>query len=235
MNRMLTTAWLGTVDYERALRLQDALAVARQSEAVGDLLLLLEHPHVYTLGRGASERYLTAPPPGVPVYRVSRGGQVTYHGPGQLIGYPVLKLEGPARDVHAYLRALEKAIVQTLAIYGIEGARREKLTGVWVGERKIASIGVGIRRWTTQHGFALNVDCDLRFFDRIVPCGIEGCRMTSIAREARPDADVARAAASIAECFARVFGYGTIAPLSPAEIWRLAESATAPALEANCG
>jgi lipoyl(octanoyl) transferase len=245
MNQTLAIAWLGTVDYERALRLQEAMAAARQSEAIGDVLLLLEHPHVYTLGRGASEHYLIAPPPGVPIHRVSRGGQVTYHGPGQLVGYPILKLEGAARDVHGYLRALETAIIQTLALHGLDAGRRDKLTGVWVGERKIASIGVGIRRWITLHGFALNVDSDLGFFDHIVPCGIHGCRMTSITRERRAAASevvnsrhgvgVSAVAASMAERFASVFGYESTVKLSAAEIWRMADFASGNALEANCG
>ncbi|HZY60019.1 MAG TPA: lipoyl(octanoyl) transferase LipB, partial [Candidatus Binataceae bacterium] len=135
----LETAWLGTVEYEQALKLQDAMVAARGAALIRDTLLLLEHPHVYTLGRGASERYLVAPPPGVPIHRVSRGGQVTYHGPGQVVGYPILKLEGADCDVHAYLRALESVIIETLRIYGIDAHRRERLTGVWVGERKIAS------------------------------------------------------------------------------------------------
>ncbi len=216
---VLMTAWLGTVDYERALDLQEAMAAARQRGEIGDTLLLLEHPHVYTLGRGADERFLIAPPPGVPVYRVSRGGQVTYHGPGQLVGYPILKLEGAARDVHKYVRALERVIIETLGACGIGARRREKLTGVWAGECKIASIGIGIRRWITMHGFALNVNNDLTFFDRIVPCGIEGCRMTSIAREGRPDVDAAGAAQIIAQRFAEVFGYDWIEMAGAADIW----------------
>jgi len=237
----LTTVWLGTVDYERALELQEAMASARLADAIGDTLLLLEHPHVYTLGRGASEHYLVAPPRDVPIYRVSRGGQVTYHGPGQLIGYPILKLEGPARDVHQYVRALERAIIETLGVYGIGAARRDKLTGVWVGERKIASIGIGIRRWITLHGFALNVDCDLRFFDRIVPCGLDGCRMTSIACEGRADLDTVGTAHLLAQHFAQVFGYGSIDTVGAAEIWRLLDRTSAlnrtGALirEADCG
>jgi lipoate-protein ligase B len=231
----LTTAWLGTVDYEQALNLQDAIVAARHSDEISDTLLLLEHPHVYTLGRGASERYLTAPPPGVPIHRVSRGGQVTYHGPGQLIGYPILKLEGAGRDVHAYLRSLETVIMQTLRTYGIDAGRREKLTGVWVGPRKIASIGVGIRRWITLHGLALNVNSDLRFFDCIVPCGIEGCPMTSVAREGRPDVDVAGAAASLAHRFATVFGYNSITTVSAGKIRRLLYRTGAPQHEADCG
>src|SRR3990172_4048327 len=127
----LNVARLGTVEYRTALELQDALVQARQEERIGDVLLILEHPHVYTLGRGASERFLVAPPRDVPVYRVSRGGQVTYHGPGQLVGYPILKLEGAARDVHGYLRSLEKALIDALAKCGIAADRRDKLTGVW--------------------------------------------------------------------------------------------------------
>jgi lipoate-protein ligase B len=210
----LQTAWLGTVEYEHALQLQDAMVAARHEGSIADTLLLLEHPHVYTLGRGAAERYLIAPPPGVRVFRVSRGGQVTYHGPGQLVCYPILKLEGPDRDVHAYLRALESAIIETLHNYGIEAQRRDRLTGVWVGVRKIASIGVGIRRWITLHGLALNVNSDLGFFEYIVPCGIDGCRMTSMAREGRPDAAPSTVASALAENFAAVFGYQSIAALS---------------------
>ncbi len=141
----------------------------------------------------------------------------------------------PARDVHAYLRGLEAAIIETLRFYGIDAGRREKLTGVWVGQRKIASIGVGIRRWITLHGLALNVSSDLRYFENIVPCGIEGCRMTSIAREGRPGLDVAAAAAALAGRFATVFGYGRIATMSAAEIWRRVEQAPAPGFEADCG
>src|SRR5260370_2194291 len=133
----LETAWLGTVEYEQALKLQDAMVAARGAGLIRDSLLLLEHPHVYTLGRGASERYLVAPPPGIPIHRVSRGGQVTYHGPGQVVGYPILKLEGADCDVHAYLRALESVIIETLGIYGIDAHRRQRLTGVSLAEPTI--------------------------------------------------------------------------------------------------
>jgi len=231
----LRSAWLGTVDYGLALKLQDAMVQARHAREIGDTLLMMEHPHVYTLGRGANERFLTAPPPGVPIHRVSRGGQVTYHGPGQLIGYPIVHLEGPARDVHAYLRALESAIIQILGDFDMDSGRREKLTGVWVGSRKIASIGVGIRRWITLHGFALNVNCDLHFFDRIIPCSIDGCRMTSMEREGRPDADTAGLSECMARRFAAVFRYGSIERVSTAEIWRLLDRAGASHLEAHSG
>jgi len=219
----LNVARLGTVEYRTALELQDALVQARQEERIGDVLLILEHPHVYTLGRGASERFLVAPPRDVPVYRVSRGGQVTYHGPGQLIGYPILKLEGAARDVHNYLRSLEQALIDALAKCGIAADRRDKLTGVWVGTRKIASLGVGIRRWTTLHGFALNVATELGFFDAIVPCGIEGCVMTSIAAEGRTDVSVDGFAEILQQRFANVFRYAKLRIIKADELNRMIE------------
>lgn len=201
---------LGVVDYGAALDLQTAMVVTRLEDRIGDTLLLMEHPHVFTLGRGADERFIVANPTGVPTYRVSRGGQVTYHGPGQLIGYPILKLEGRARDVTRYLRNLEQAMIDALREFGLDADRRAGLTGIWIGARKIASIGVGIRRWVTYHGFALNVSTDLSFFDSIVPCGIEGCRMTSIAESIKPgrsEISVREFSASMRRSFAKVFGY----------------------------
>ena len=200
----LNVARLGVSDYQAALELQSALVAARMRDALDDTLLLLEHPHVYTLGRGADQGFILDPPPEVPIHRVSRGGQVTYHGPGQLVGYPILKLEGAERDVIRYLRKLEQVIIGALAAIGIEAQRREGLTGVWVGGEKIASIGVGIRRWTTLHGFAVNVATDLRFFERIVPCGIAGCRMTSIAKLGRLEIGVLEFAELIVRAFAAV-------------------------------
>jgi lipoyl(octanoyl) transferase len=145
MERSLSVAWLGSVDYRAALVLQDALVDRRRSGAISDTLLTLEHPHVFTLGRGADQGFIHFLPPDVQVYRVSRGGQVTYHGPGQLIGYPIIQLEGAARDVGKYLKSLEEVLIRTLARAGIEAQRRDGFTGVWVNGRKIASIGVGIR------------------------------------------------------------------------------------------
>ena len=220
--RNLAVAELGVVDYRRALALQTAMVRARLAGAIGDTLLLLEHPHVYTLGRAADEKFIVAPRPEVPVVRVSRGGQVTYHGPGQLVAYPILKLEGIARDVAKYLRALEAAMIAALARCGIEARTRTGLTGVWNGTReiaKIASIGVGIRRWVTFHGLALNVCPDLSYFSSIVPCGIEGCEMTSIARMGRPEISVARFSKILAECFCATFGYDSAEPLDPAALW----------------
>jgi lipoyl(octanoyl) transferase len=216
-SRTLTVAWLGRIDYGAALELQNVLAAARLRDDVGDVLLLLEHPHVYTLGRGADERFVLNPAD-IPVYRVSRGGQVTYHGPGQLIGYPIVKLEGAERDVIRYLRRLEQVLIEALAAIGIRAQRRMQLTGVWVGQEKIASIGVGFRRWVSLHGFALNVATDLSFFDAIVPCGIAGCRMTSINAQELGTITSESVGQIVAGQFAAVFGYQRILRASEAEL-----------------
>lgn len=219
MREQLAIAELGTVEYERALALQQALVAARLRDQVGDTLLVLEHPHVYTLGRGADEKFIRASLPQVPVIRVSRGGQVTYHGPGQIVGYPILKLEGPARDVGRYLRQLEQVMIEALARHGVCAQRRDRLTGVWIGARKIGSIGVGIRRWVTYHGLALNLSTDLSYFDSIVPCGIDGCEMTSLARLGRQDIGAAEFTNSLCENFRKVFGYANLTHPSVDGIW----------------
>jgi lipoyl(octanoyl) transferase len=173
---------LGRIDYASALRLQQQLAAGRKQEMVPDHLLLLEHPHVITLGRNGHLENLLAGDDileraGIAFFPTDRGGDVTYHGPGQLVGYPILDLRDWRRDVGAYVRALEQAIIDTLADYGIEGSRIPKLTGVWVerpgdSPAKIAAIGVHLSRWVTSHGFALNVSTDLSYFQYIVPCGL---------------------------------------------------------------
>jgi lipoyl(octanoyl) transferase len=219
-------ARMGTVDYESALALQDALVAARRDDLIGDTLLLLEHPHVFTLGRGADARYLLEARPGVPVFRVSRGGQVTYHGPGQLVGYPILKLEGPDRDIHVYLRRLEQTMIDALAEVEIAAERRAGLTGVWVGGRKIGSIGVGLRRWITLHGFALNVASELGYFGAMVPCGIAGVEMTSVERELGRGAGggsverlEAAAIAAVERSFAAVFRFERTTIADPVALW----------------
>lgn len=215
----LAVAETGMVDYDDALAIQTAMLAARIEGSVGDTLLMMEHPHVFTLGRGADARFIVGNTQAVPIRRVSRGGEVTYHGPGQLIGYPILKLEGRERDVTKYLRSLEAAMIDALAKIGIEAGRRDGMTGVWVGARKIASIGVGIRHWTTWHGFALNVSTDLRYFDSIVPCGIEGCRMTSVCEITNRAVSVREFAGVMRESFARIFLYDEIiSRISDAEL-----------------
>jgi lipoyl(octanoyl) transferase len=168
---------LGRVHYGEALELQQQLVAERKQGLVPDQLLLLEHPHVITLGRNGHMENLLASAEileraGISFFPTDRGGDVTYHGPGQLVGYPILDLREWKRDVGAYVRGVEQAIIDTLGDYGIEAGRVPKLTGVWVGDRKIAAIGVHISRWVTSHGFALNVSTDLTYFQYIVPCGL---------------------------------------------------------------
>ncbi|MGH7907084.1 MAG: lipoyl(octanoyl) transferase LipB [Candidatus Binataceae bacterium] len=219
-SRKLQVARMGAVDYAAALKLQDELVAARHQEMIGDTLLLLEHPHVFTFGRGADERFLLRKIPGVPVFRVSRGGQITYHGPGQLVGYPILKLEGRNRDIGLYLRNLEQVLIDAIGRISVEASRREGLTGVWVGARKIASIGVGVRRWVTFHGFALNVTADLTYFSAITPCGIAGCEMTSLADAGCGDLSVEMAATLVGQSFCKVFDYQQLETIAPAALWR---------------
>lgn len=172
----------GLVPYDDALARQRALAQARIDGRLDhDVLLLLEHPPVVTLGRGAQEAHVLRRD--IDVVAVERGGDVTYHGPGQLIGYPILDLSRHKQDLHWYLRSLEQALIAALERLGIPAERRAGYTGVWTKGKKIASLGVHVRQWVTWHGFALNVTTDLTQFDRIVPCGIAGVEMTSVARE----------------------------------------------------
>jgi len=210
--RLLEVGLPGCVDYDQAVLWQERL-VARRLAGGPDALLLLEHPPVYTLGRSADARHLGHAAPGdVPVRRVSRGGQVTYHGPGQLIGYPVVALGAQGRDVHRYLRALEEVLIGTIGTFGIAAERRPGFTGVWVRGRKIASIGIAVRRWVAWHGFALNVGRDLGGFDAITPCGIAGVEMTSIAGEGGPD-DIARVIPVAVARFVDVFRYDGVRSL----------------------
>ena len=187
--RELWTVSLGRVPYGEALELQRSIAKDRISGAIPqDVLLLLEHPPVVTLGRSSKQKHLMASPDfleshGVELFEVERGGDVTFHGPGQLVGYPIIDLKRHRLDLHWYLRRIEQALIDTLADYDIPGERNPTYTGVWTRGKKIASIGVHARDWVTWHGFALNVTTDLSFFDLIVPCGIPGVVMTSIARE----------------------------------------------------
>ncbi len=202
---------LGTVAYGAALEFQRALADARISGRVSeDMLLLVEHPPVVTLGRSGKSAHLTAPAgllesKGVEVHEVERGGDVTFHGPGQLVGYPIVDLKRHRQDLHWYLRQVEQALIDALAAGGIIGTRMPGHTGVWTEGRKIASIGVHARDWVTWHGFALNLTTDLRWFELIVPCGIAGVTMTSVERERSPAvADLVRSAVPAA--FAATFG-----------------------------
>jgi lipoyl(octanoyl) transferase len=191
----LHVCWLGRMEFSRVLALQEKIvAMKREDPSASDELLLLEHEPVYTIGRTSDRSSLSATgrirrgEPGTahlshPLFAINRGGQATYHGPGQLMGYPIVDLHRCGHDLHKYLRWLEQLLIEVLADHGIAGGRRESLTGVWVEHRKIASIGVGVRHWITMHGFALNVCGDLSPFSHIVPCGIDNVVMTSIEKE----------------------------------------------------
>jgi lipoyl(octanoyl) transferase len=194
----LLVRWLGRVEFARALALQEQIVFKKRHDpSVEDQLLLLEHEPVYTIGRTPDQSSLSATGPQTerirrgelgghlphPLFVINRGGQATYHGPGQLMGYPIIDLRRCGQDLHKYLRWLERLLIDLLVEYGIAASRRESLTGVWVGDRKIASIGVGVRHWITMHGFALNVCGDLSPFNHIIPCGINNVVMTSMKKE----------------------------------------------------
>lgn len=202
--RRLEVIDAGLVPYDDALAWQRRLAAERIAGQLDhDVLLLLQHPPVITVGRGGRAEHLVSPGD-VRVVEVERGGDVTFHGPGQLVGYPILDLTHYRRDLHWYLRALERVLIEVLGSMGITAERREGYTGVWTRGRKIASIGVHVKQWVTWHGFALNVNTDLAHFARIVPCGIEGVEMTSVEREAG-HADWDRTMAAVVQAFGEVF------------------------------
>ncbi len=215
---------LGLVEYAAAWELQRRVATARKAAAVPDVLLLCEHPHVITLGRSGKISNLRAPDEmlrrmGVSFFETDRGGDITYHGPGQLVGYPILNLGEIRRDVAWYVRGLEEAMIRATAEFGIASRRVPGRTGVWVDvadgsavgepvrdEEKLAAIGVHLSRWVTSHGFAYNVSTDLRYFDLIVPCGIAGKRATSLEKLLGRGQQLQRAAARIAAHLAEIWG-----------------------------
>jgi lipoyl(octanoyl) transferase len=213
----LYVRWLGRVEFAEALALQERIVVKKRNDpSSGDELLLLEHEPVYTIGRTPDQSSLSATRSrrtrdgelGAarlphPLFATNRGGQATYHGPGQLMGYPIIDLRRCGQDLHKYLRWIEQLLIELLATYGIGASRRESLTGVWVGDRKIASIGVGVRHWITMHGFALNVCGDLSPFNHIIPCGISNVAMTSMEKETGQAFSVASVANALEKLVAR--------------------------------
>jgi lipoyl(octanoyl) transferase len=211
---------LGLRPYAEVLELQRDLRRQRiEGELAEDMLLLVEHPPVITLGRGTRPSSLPSAPAelarrGVELFEVERGGDVTYHGPGQLVGYPILDLRGHRQDLHWYLRGLEDVLIQALGQLDVEADRNPGLTGVWTAGRKIASIGIHVKQWVTLHGFALNVTTDLDPFDLIVPCGIRQVVMTSVAAEllrADSEALMAEVRESVVGAFCTVFGLSLVA------------------------
>ena len=216
--RLLDVRRLGRVAYADALALQRSLVDDRRAGRIGDTLLLVEHPHVLTLGvRGDGGRaHILATADalatrGIEVHETGRGGDITYHGPGQLVGYPIIDLNPDRRDVNRYVRDLETVVIRTAADFGIAAGRIEGLTGVWVGNDKLAAIGVRIARWITSHGFALNVTTELEHFALIVPCGIAGRGVTSLARLLSRSVDGAEVENRVIEHFANVFGFNVLA------------------------
>lgn len=215
----MSVSWLidlGRMGYERAWELQERLVARRVSGEIPDVLLFVEHPPVFTIGRSARRNNILVGDDvlerfGIEVVRTNRGGDITYHGPGQLVGYPILMLGEAERDIHLHMRRIERMLIEAIAGYGLRGERVEGLTGVWVDGAKVAAIGVAARRWVTYHGFALNVDPDMGHFSMITPCGLVGKPVTSLRMllGRAPDADDVKR--RVADSFSQVFGR----PLDP--------------------
>jgi lipoate-protein ligase B len=197
---------LGVRDYADVWAMQLALVKERQRDEIPDTLLLVEHPHVITAGRSAKRDNLIDLGD-TPLYEIERGGDVTYHGPGQLVGYPIFLLRDAERDLHVYLRNLEELLIRALARFDLVGTRKQGWTGVWnaAAERKLASIGIAVKRWVTMHGFALNVATDLRRFAAINPCGLDAAVMGSMSGELGRTVDIAAVKAAVRDTFADVF------------------------------
>jgi lipoate-protein ligase B len=211
---------LGRMDYPAALALQERIVELKQREPLADVILFVEHPHVYTLGRGGKASNVLLPQE-VPVMRTSRGGDVTYHGPGQLVVYPLIDLRSKLRkDVHGYLRNLELSAMRTLTDFGVEGIRRPPYTGIWVDNRKIAAIGIAVRRCITFHGLALNVNTDLSYFNRIIPCGLSWADVTSMAMELGGEQTQSEVRERFLHHFAECFGYSKIEKAEDGE-WKI--------------
>jgi lipoyl(octanoyl) transferase len=204
MSRPIKARWLGRISYREGLDLQESLVARKVGGDEANHLLLLEHEPVYTMGRTRDESSLReeALLPH-PLHRTNRGGQATYHGPGQLVGYPVLDLALFSRDLHAYLRFLEEVLISLLRLNGVKGGRVDGKTGVWVGERKIASLGVGVRKWISMHGFAINICGDLAPFRHSTPCGLPGVEMTSLEAEGASGVTVESCAREVGAIFSQ--------------------------------
>lgn len=210
--RPLQVRWLGRMAYADGLALQERLVVQRRAGEIPDTLLLLEHPHVITLGTGSSPEHVLVDQAerdlrGIELFETGRGGDVTYHGPGQLVGYPILDLKPDRKDLHRYLRDLEEVLIRACAVFGVEGERAEGLTGVWTAGGKVAAIGVRVSSgWITSHGFALNVHTELDYFGTIVPCGIHDRDVTSLSRETGRHVGLEEVRGPVVQAFTQVFG-----------------------------
>ena len=226
MNKRLTYCDLGTIEYKDAWDLQKSILDLRYRKKIDDVFLLLEHPHTYTLGKTAhrenlivSSDYLEKKR--ISVYDIDRGGDITYHGPGQIVGYPIIDLNNWDMDTHKYLRALEEILIRTCSNYGLNALRNPELTGVWIEDRKIAAIGIKVSRWVTMHGFAFNVNTDLNLFNGIIPCGIHGKEVTSLTRELNRDVDLDSVKSTILKYIIEIFDYDKVEKLDAENIVEL--------------
>ena len=209
--KQITSIDIGRTRYADAWDLQGKLFDMRRERRTGDMLLYTEHNHVYTIGKGGDQNHLLATKSeleegGVDVFQIDRGGDITYHGPGQIVGYPIIDLQEYRTDLHWYLRSLEDVVIRAIREYGLEGGREDGMTGVWVGGEKIAAIGVKVSRWITMHGFALNVNTDLSKFGRIIPCGIFHKGVTSMERMLGRRVEMSDVHDSLDKAFENVFG-----------------------------
>jgi len=209
--KQITSIDIGRTRYADAWDLQGKLFDMRRERRTGDMLLYTEHNHVYTIGKGGDQNHLLATKSeleegGVDVFQIDRGGDITYHGPGQIVGYPIIDLQEYRTDLHWYLRSLEDVVIRAIREYGLEGGREDGMTGVWVGGEKIAAIGVKVSRWITMHGFALNVNTDLSKFGRIIPCGIFHKGVTSMERMLGRRVEMSDVHDSLDKAFESVFG-----------------------------
>ena len=212
ISRIFEYCDLGKIDYQEAWDLQKSIFDLRTKNEIEDILFLLEHPHTYTLGKVADKNNLVynkqeLEEKEITVFDIDRGGDITYHGPGQIVGYPIIDLKNWKQDTHLYLRNLEEVLVRTCADYGLSTGRKEKYTGVWVEERKICAIGIKVSRWITMHGFAFNVNTDLNLFNGIIPCGINDKEVTSLKKELKREFDLGEVKDNIIKHFKDIFGY----------------------------
>lgn len=222
-NKILSYADLGFIDYKRAWDLQYKIHDERVTGNVKDHLLLLEHPNTYTLGKTADRSHLVGTDEflkdkNISVYNIDRGGDITYHGPGQLVGYPIINLSEWHQDTHKYLRALEEVIIRVCLEFGLIGKRDPKYTGVWIEDRKIAAIGIKVSRWVTMHGFAFNINTDLSLFNGIIPCGISDKAVTSLSKEINNTVKIDFVKSLLIKHFKEVFKYDSIEFLSKSEL-----------------
>lgn len=213
--RKLNYIALGLIDYQQAWDIQKITFEKRKNNEIDDVLYLLEHPNTYTLGKIADKKNLIGSKEflkenEIQVYEIDRGGDITYHGPGQIVGYPIIDLKSWVKDTHKYLRALEEVLILTCNEYGIKAGRNPEHTGVWIDERKIAAIGVKISHWTTMHGFAFNVNTDLNLFNGIIPCGIVDKDVTSLQKELNKEIDIDEVKEKIVGNFKNVFDYDLV-------------------------